>query len=222
MPCRCSRLALPPLLCPAAPAVPCCPCCAADEQDKGSLRPYHNNGQAHDRRPAGQAGPATLLLVPRHRCARPPALLLMARDGPAWPALAWPGLAARVLQGCSAVCCAHANLTALLPCLRPSPRLLSFLTSLLAFFPAAADDDMETMAQRYLSAAIKLGRPPNHCVVFAACPTSVTGRPRALLLPLPQPAVSRPAPALLLAVLHLSSRCLQRRTTARCPHTEPR
>jgi beta-phosphoglucomutase-like phosphatase (HAD superfamily) len=37
-----------------------------------------------------------------------------------------------------------------------------------------ADDDMETMAQRYLSAAIKLGRPPNQCVVFAACPTSVT------------------------------------------------
>jgi beta-phosphoglucomutase-like phosphatase (HAD superfamily) len=33
---------------------------------------------------------------------------------------------------------------------------------------------METMAQRYLSAAIKLGRPPNQCVVFAACPTSVT------------------------------------------------
>lgn len=44
----------------------------------------------------------------------------------------------------------------------------------------AADDDMETKAQRFLSAAIKLGRPPNHCVVFAACPTAVTGaqRPR--------------------------------------------
>ena len=39
----------------------------------------------------------------------------------------------------------------------------------------AADDDMETVSQRYLSAAIKLGRPPNACVVFAACPTSITG-----------------------------------------------
>ncbi|KAL4448919.1 hypothetical protein ABPG77_007636 [Micractinium sp. CCAP 211/92] len=37
-----------------------------------------------------------------------------------------------------------------------------------------ADDDMETISQRYLSAAIKLGRPPNQCVVFAACPTSIT------------------------------------------------
>ncbi|KAI7845474.1 hypothetical protein COHA_001023 [Chlorella ohadii] len=37
-----------------------------------------------------------------------------------------------------------------------------------------ADDDMETIAQRFLSAAIKLGRPPDHCVVFAACPTAVT------------------------------------------------
>lgn len=37
-----------------------------------------------------------------------------------------------------------------------------------------ADDDMETMSQRYLSAAIKLERPPNHCVVFSACPTSIT------------------------------------------------
>ena len=43
----------------------------------------------------------------------------------------------------------------------------------------AADDDMETVSQRYLSAAIKLGRPPNHCVVFAACPTAVTGARRA-------------------------------------------
>lgn len=30
-----------------------------------------------------------------------------------------------------------------------------------------ADDDMETKAQKYLSAAIKLKRPPNQCVVFA-------------------------------------------------------
>lgn len=36
-----------------------------------------------------------------------------------------------------------------------------------------ADDDMETLAQRYLSAAIKLHRPPNHCVVFSASPTGV-------------------------------------------------
>ena len=40
--------------------------------------------------------------------------------------------------------------------------------------PPAADDDMETVAQRYLSAAIKLGRPPNQCVVFAGSPTAVT------------------------------------------------
>lgn len=44
--------------------------------------------------------------------------------------------------------------------------------------PGAADDDMETISQRYLSAAIKLGRPPNQCVVFAACPTSITGARR--------------------------------------------
>ncbi|PSC73179.1 haloacid dehalogenase-like hydrolase superfamily [Micractinium conductrix] len=37
-----------------------------------------------------------------------------------------------------------------------------------------ADDDMETMAQRFLSAAIKLGRPPNQCVTFSADPTSIT------------------------------------------------
>lgn len=36
-----------------------------------------------------------------------------------------------------------------------------------------ADDDMETIAQRYLSAAIKLNRPPNQCVVFGATPTAV-------------------------------------------------
>lgn len=43
------------------------------------------------------------------------------------------------------------------------------------FSSPTADDDMETIAQRFLSAAIKLGRPPDHCVVFAACPTAVTG-----------------------------------------------
>eukprot|EP00887_Chlorella_sp_A99_P000305 scaffold13.g305.t1 len=36
-----------------------------------------------------------------------------------------------------------------------------------------ADDDMETIAQRFLSAAIKLGRPPEQCVVFASCAASV-------------------------------------------------
>lgn len=36
-----------------------------------------------------------------------------------------------------------------------------------------ADDDMDTIAQRYLSAAIKLGRPPNQCVVFGANPRSI-------------------------------------------------
>ena len=36
-----------------------------------------------------------------------------------------------------------------------------------------AADDMETIAQRYLGAAIKLSRPPEQCVVFAACPQTV-------------------------------------------------
>jgi beta-phosphoglucomutase-like phosphatase (HAD superfamily) len=36
-----------------------------------------------------------------------------------------------------------------------------------------ADDDMETIAQRYLSAAIKLNRPPNQCVVFGATPAAM-------------------------------------------------
>lgn len=31
-----------------------------------------------------------------------------------------------------------------------------------------ADDDMETRSQQFLSAAIKIGRPPNQCVVFAS------------------------------------------------------
>lgn len=44
------------------------------------------------------------------------------------------------------------------------------------FFAATvtADDDMETISHRFLSAAIKLGRPPDQCVVFAGCPSSVT------------------------------------------------
>jgi len=36
-----------------------------------------------------------------------------------------------------------------------------------------AADDMDTAAQRFLSASLKLGRPPNQCIVFAGCPTSV-------------------------------------------------
>ena len=36
-----------------------------------------------------------------------------------------------------------------------------------------ADDDMETIAQRYLSAAIKLNRPPNQCVVFTSTPAAI-------------------------------------------------
>lgn len=44
------------------------------------------------------------------------------------------------------------------------------------FFAAVvtADDDMETISERFLSAAIKLGRPPNQCVVFSGCPAAVT------------------------------------------------
>ena len=37
----------------------------------------------------------------------------------------------------------------------------------------SADDDMETIAQRYLSACIKLNRPPMQCVVFGANPPAV-------------------------------------------------
>ncbi|KAK9816620.1 hypothetical protein WJX72_002844 [[Myrmecia] bisecta] len=36
------------------------------------------------------------------------------------------------------------------------------------------EDGMETMSQRFLSAALKLGRPPNQCVVFESCPRGVT------------------------------------------------
>ena len=36
-----------------------------------------------------------------------------------------------------------------------------------------ADEDMETIAQRYLTAAIKLNRPPNHCVVFGSTPAAI-------------------------------------------------
>lgn len=37
-----------------------------------------------------------------------------------------------------------------------------------------AEDGMDTLSQSFLSAAIKLGRPPNQCVVFGACPAAVT------------------------------------------------
>ena len=36
-----------------------------------------------------------------------------------------------------------------------------------------AEDGMETLAQRLLSAAIKLARPPDHCVVFETSPIGV-------------------------------------------------
>lgn len=47
---------------------------------------------------------------------------------------------------------------------------------LLEFFVATvtAEDGMETKSQRFLSAAIKMGRPPNHCVVFDSCLAGVT------------------------------------------------
>jgi hypothetical protein len=43
------------------------------------------------------------------------------------------------------------------------------------FFIASvtSEDGMETLAQRFLSAAIKLGRPPDHCVAFV--PGSLAG-----------------------------------------------
>lgn len=37
-----------------------------------------------------------------------------------------------------------------------------------------AEDGMETLSQRFLSAALKLGRPPDSCVVFDSCPAGVT------------------------------------------------
>ena len=43
------------------------------------------------------------------------------------------------------------------------------------FFVAvvAFEDDMETMAQQYLCAALKLERPPDHCIVFDHSPTGI-------------------------------------------------
>ncbi|GAX74726.1 hypothetical protein CEUSTIGMA_g2173.t1 [Chlamydomonas eustigma] len=37
-----------------------------------------------------------------------------------------------------------------------------------------ADDDMETISQRLLSASMKLNRPPNHCVLFGDSPAEIT------------------------------------------------
>lgn len=37
-----------------------------------------------------------------------------------------------------------------------------------------AEDDMETISQRYLSAAMQLQRPPNQCVVFSDSPEGIT------------------------------------------------
>ncbi len=37
-----------------------------------------------------------------------------------------------------------------------------------------AEDDMDTLAERLLSASLKLQRPPDHCVVFVASPSAVT------------------------------------------------
>lgn len=44
------------------------------------------------------------------------------------------------------------------------------------FFQAfvTAEDGMDTMSQRFLSASIKLGRPPNQCVVFDSSPAGIT------------------------------------------------
>ena len=44
------------------------------------------------------------------------------------------------------------------------------------FFQAfvTAEDGMDTIGQRFLSASIKLGRPPNQCVVFDGTPAGIT------------------------------------------------
>jgi beta-phosphoglucomutase-like phosphatase (HAD superfamily) len=44
------------------------------------------------------------------------------------------------------------------------------------FFRAkvTAEDGMETISQRFLSASLKLGRAPNQCVVFESSPSGVT------------------------------------------------
>ena len=149
-----------------------CPCRsrAADEQDACAVRLGHHHGPPHHRRAAGQAGAAPLLHVPCHRCA------VACRDASLaarLPALSCAGMAASqrgsLARGAAttwvrAGTCAQRGRRSLPP-LRPCR------------WPAA-DDDMETISQRYLSAAIKLGRPPNQCVVFAACPTSITGAAR--------------------------------------------
>lgn len=38
----------------------------------------------------------------------------------------------------------------------------------------SSEDGMDTLSHSFLSAAIKLGRPPNQCVVFGACPATIT------------------------------------------------
>lgn len=44
------------------------------------------------------------------------------------------------------------------------------------FFQAfvTAEDGMDTISQRFLSASIKLGRPPNQCVAFESSPAGIT------------------------------------------------
>ena len=63
---------------------------------------------------------------------------------------------------------------AALPC-RLSVRSALERMGLSEFFIATvtSEDGMETVAQRFLSAAIKLGRPPDHCVTFV--PGSLAG-----------------------------------------------
>jgi beta-phosphoglucomutase-like phosphatase (HAD superfamily) len=61
------------------------------------------------------------------------------------------------------------------PARRTAVRAALERMGLRGFFRAevTAEDGMETLAQRLLSAAIKLGRPPDHCVVFETSPVGV-------------------------------------------------
>lgn len=67
-------------------------------------------------------------------------------------------------------------MAAFLPACRASTRQALEQMQLWDFFQAqvTAEDGMETPAQCFLSAALKLGRPPNKCVVFDSSPAGVT------------------------------------------------
>lgn len=76
-----------------------------------------------------------------------------------------------------------------------------------------AEDDMDTLAQRLLSAALKLQRPPNHCVVFAASPSAVTAAHNCTMK-------ARPPAAVYITLTIL--RCFHCRTLVQPQSSDPR